>query len=54
MFQPSGQRSDLMNEDWKSNGSYKLRYTHNSCTQTDMFTLVCVPMNRLLIVHGEF
>ncbi|XP_076091852.1 F-box only protein 7-like isoform X1 [Mytilus galloprovincialis] len=48
-------RSDMMNADWKrgSPASYTLKYTHNSCSDTDIFTLVCLKMGKLLIIHGR-
>lgn len=49
-------RSDMMNADWKrgSPASYTLKYTHNSCSDRDIFTLVCLKMGKLLIIHGKF
>lgn len=46
----------MMNADWKrgSPASYTLKYTHNSCSDTDIFTLVCLKMGKLLIIHGKF
>ena len=48
--------NDCMNEDWKASapGSYTLKYRHFTCTDTDIFSVLCVTMGGTLIIYGLY